>query len=173
MDALPPVASSSAPAGAPSGRRRWLILASVAVVAMLIGAVAASTVLIALDRVGRSDVQYTVRVFLVDDITPAQKAGVEATLSELRSVEQVRFRTREQALREFQERYKDEPNLTRDVKLDTMPESFQLVIAAERFDCAVFVPVSRVSGVEEVLVVQLASDGKERAIIGCPGMRKK
>ncbi|GAB1693508.1 cell division protein FtsX [Krasilnikovia sp. M28-CT-15] len=166
-----PVGTPPGEHGVPSPRRRRLVLASVAMAGILVGASATIAILFATDRTGRAGNQYTVRVFLKKGITSEQQTAVESALSALPSAKRIEFRTREQALRELQEMYESQPQ-DKPITVDDMSESFTLTTSAGPFDCDAFIPVGQLPGVSEVNIAQLGGNGKPQALVKCVPSRR-
>lgn len=135
---------------------------------MLVGAIAATTVIAIAGRNGQPEHRFNVTVFLGKDVTIQQKADVESALSALHPVDGVQFEDREEAWRKFQETFKDRPDLIASSKAEYLPESFRLVATGEVFDCAALASVARLPGVDETVVAQLPAEGRPGAVVKCP-----
>ncbi|WP_200210672.1 permease-like cell division protein FtsX [Micromonospora coerulea] len=165
LDEQPPIGTPAAGTEPPTPRPRWRLLLVVAAVAMLVGALAATTVVLV---IGRGDQhQYAVNVFLNKDVTAEQKAAIESALDALEPVESIRFESREQAWQHFKEMFKDSPDMIAQASADAMPESFRLTTKGREFDCARLVPIRRLPGVDEIQVIQRPTKGKPGAAVGC------
>jgi cell division transport system permease protein len=70
--------------------------------------------------------QVEVSVFLQDDITPAERDDIRTTLEQLEVVKGVAYVTKEEALEEFKDIYRDQPELTENVTEDVLPASFRV-----------------------------------------------
>jgi cell division transport system permease protein len=162
-----PVPFTATPPFVPSVRkRRWTALLAVAVVAMLLGAGIASTVILGFG-VGQPSFKYAVSVFLNHDITDEQKTAVGSSLSRMHTVDGVHFENRDAAWKKFQGTFKDHPAILNSTKPDSLPESFRAETAGRVFDCAAVVAVRQLPGVEQITVVQYPSKGRPGATVGC------
>ncbi len=110
--------------------------------------------------------EYAVSVFLKLDATAEQKAAVEEALSDVDDVDTVRFESREQAWKEFQEMAKDRQDLLAGGSA-SLPESFRLDIVAAAFDCESLDVLLSLPVVERVIVVQRPEDDEPGAKINC------
>jgi hypothetical protein len=93
-----------------------------------------------------------VRVFLTRDATPAQKGRVESTLLGHRFIREVRFVSKEEALKAFR---KEQPELTKNLHTNPLPDAF--VAGPKRGEKALPIAASvrGVPGVEHVSVSSL------------------
>lgn len=162
-----PLPTDIPPAGTePSApRRRRGLLLVVAAAAMLVAALAATAVVLVVNRGDQH--QYAVNVFLTQDVTAEQKAAIESALHALQPVEAIRFETREQAWQHFKEMFRDSPGVIEQASADAMPESFRLTTKGREFDCTRLTPIRRLSGVNEIQVLQQPVKGKPGATVGC------
>ena len=135
-------------------RPRRALLAAVAVLAMLIGAGAATAVFLAIGSPGRSEHRFAVRVFLDTDATADQKAAVEAALPAFEPSGDVTFVSREAAWQKFQDVMKDRPDVLKVAKKQDLPESFDFETTGRSFDCAEYASVRQMPGVDRVQVIQ-------------------
>lgn len=131
-------------------RRPWFLLALVVVASILVGAGAATGVLL---LTGQNANRYTVNVWLNSDATAEQKAAIQAALPAFDPIGEVKFEDHEAAFKRFQELYKDSPEFA-DVSKDAVPESFQLETKGRRFDCTGYDKVRHMPGVSKVQVIQ-------------------
>lgn len=162
-----PLAALSDPTPeAPARRRRWLPLVVVGVVALLVGAVAATVTVLALGG-GPAQHRYSVAVFLTHDATPQQKDAIRTKLGTLHPVDGIRFESRQQAYARFKEMFKDKPDLVNGTDPDSLPESFRLTTSGTEFDCAAFTKVRHLPGVDNTVVVQPAVHGHPGAEVAC------
>ncbi|MGK5739295.1 permease-like cell division protein FtsX [Micromonospora sp. URMC 103] len=156
------------PPGAPESpaprRRRWIPLVLVGVVAMLVGAGAATAVTLAVTR--SEPHEYAVNVYLEQDATPEQKAAIGSALDVLKPVER-RFETREQAWAHYKELFKDHPEALAAGSLDAMPESFRLRTRSRTFDCALLAPVRDLPSVDKIQVLQMPRADEAGAEVAC------
>ncbi|MGI5212725.1 permease-like cell division protein FtsX [Plantactinospora sp. CA-290183] len=174
----PPSTVPPAPAVPPPGAadrsaawRPWILLAAVAVLAMLVGAGAATAVVLAFapDGPPRPQQRYETRVTLTMDATAEQKAAVEAALTARYPADGVRLESRAETWERFREVFKDDPELLDRVRPDDLPESFLVRSGGRVFDCAGLAPVERLPGVDQIRVRQLAAGGLPDAdLLGCP-----
>jgi hypothetical protein len=65
-------------------------------------------------------------VFLLDDVTPAQRTAIQEALERHPDVEEVDFETKEEAYERFVEIFGDNPDLVAGVTAAAMPESFRV-----------------------------------------------
>ncbi|HEX5594691.1 MAG TPA: permease-like cell division protein FtsX [Micromonosporaceae bacterium] len=140
----------------------------VAAVAMVVGALAASTVFLV---VGHQH-HYAVYVYLHEDVTTEQKGAIESALDALQPVGGIRFESGEQAFQRLRELFQDSPDMIRRFSADALPESFRLTTKSREFDCARLVPIWRLPGVNEIQVVQVPTKGKAPAVVGCGPMAR-
>jgi cell division transport system permease protein len=134
-------------------RSRFPLLA-VAVFSTLLGAAAATGVFLVAGLPGQPTHRYTVNIFLESEVTPPQKAAIEAAIPAFEPSGQVRFETREEAWRNFQDMAKDRPDVLRETKMEYMPESFNLETEGRLFDCTGYAKVRHMPGVDRLQVVQ-------------------
>jgi cell division protein FtsX len=132
---------------------------------MLVGAVAATTVVLVVSRGDQHE--YAISVFLTRDVTAEQKTAIESALHALQPVEAIKFESREQAWQHFKEMFKDSPDMIAQASADAMPESFRLTTKGREFDCARLIPIRRLPGVDEIQVIQRPIKGKPGAVVGC------
>jgi cell division transport system permease protein len=59
-------------------------------------------------------------------VTPEQRSELKADLEAMPQVEQVFYESQEQAYKQFQEQFKDSPDLVENVTADALPESFRV-----------------------------------------------
>lgn len=137
-----------------SAWRSRFLLAAVAVFAALVGAAAATGVFLATGLPGRPAHRYAVNIFLEGDVTAAQRAAIEAALPAFQPNGKVRFETREEAWKRFQEMMKDRPDVLEDARMESMPESFKLETEGPRFDCTGYAKVRHLPGVDQLQVIQ-------------------
>jgi cell division transport system permease protein len=84
---------------------------------------------------GSLDEQVEVSVFLVDEITDAQRADVRTTIDDLEVVSKITFVTKEEAYEEFKKLYADQPALWENITPDVLPASFRVQLTdPERVD---------------------------------------
>ena len=67
-----------------------------------------------------------VSVFLRGDVTEAQRQAIDAAISSNPLVEKRTYETREEALKRFQELWKDSPEFVESVGANSLPESFRI-----------------------------------------------
>lgn len=78
---------------------------------------------------GYWDDRTQVSIYLVDDISEAQRGEVRRKLNEIPVVEGVEFESKEQAYERFQEWFKDSPDFVRNVSPDKLPASYRVSLA--------------------------------------------
>lgn len=84
---------------------------------------------------GELEERVEVQVFLTDDITEDQQAGIRDTLTDLRVVGGVDYISKAEAFEEWKERYANEPVLVENVDEETLPASFRVTMGdPERVD---------------------------------------
>jgi cell division transport system permease protein len=137
----------------PAWQRRAL-MAAVAVLAMLIGAGAATSVLLVTGLPGQPTLHFSVIVYLAKDVTAAQKATIEAALPSFEPTGAVKFTSRAQAWRQLQTMMKDRPDLLRDMTEEDAPESYSLDTKGRLFDCTGYARVRHLPGVDKLQVIQ-------------------
>lgn len=157
QDAVAAPATATTPLEASAWRSKFLLLA-VAAFSTLIGAAAATGVFLVTGLPGQPAHRYTVNIFLASDVTAAQKAAIEAALPAFKPSGKVKFETREEAWKKFQEMAKDRPDVLREAKMEQMPESFSLETEGGRFDCTGYAKVRHMPGVDELQVLQHRAD---------------
>ncbi|WP_027344935.1 permease-like cell division protein FtsX [Hamadaea tsunoensis] len=141
------------PAEQPSPRGR-LRIAAVAVVAMLVGAAAATGILSLTGLPGQPVHRFSVFVYLTHDVTADQKASIRAALPSFDPTGDITFVSRDDAWRIFQERAKDFPDLLKGTTADSLPESFTLQTKGRLFDCTGYAKVRHLPGVDRIQVLQ-------------------
>lgn len=67
-----------------------------------------------------------VSIFLKNDVTEAQRTGLEAALKSDPLVREVKFETKAEAHKRFQELFRDAPDLVNAVPPDKLPESYRV-----------------------------------------------
>lgn len=162
--------SAPSPAAPPardrSATRRRSIVRVAAAAVFLAGAAAATAVFLLLDPDHQPQRQHSAPIFLQDrhdvsvflelDATAGQRETVASALTALDPVGRIRFESHEEAWADFQELFKDSPELIANTKMEQMPESFRLTTAGEEFDCAALASVRQLPGVDEVVVLPAA-----------------
>jgi cell division protein FtsX len=99
---------------------------------------------------------YAVSVFLDLDATDADKRAIEAALPDLHPVGGIQFENHQQAWQRFQEEFKDSPDLLKSTKPENLPESYRLTVADLAPVCPAVHRIRKLSGVDEVITVDLA-----------------
>ncbi|MEV4621425.1 permease-like cell division protein FtsX [Asanoa sp. NPDC049573] len=118
--------------------------------------------------VGRpAESSYEIRVFLERDATEAQKAAVRTALERLDLTGEVRFKTREEAAADAQEKFKDYPDVLDSMTADNLPETFEATITTREPSCAGISPIAGLGGVDEMFVVRPATDDRPGVRLGC------
>jgi cell division protein FtsX len=113
--------------------------------------------------------RYEVAVYLEQDATTDQKEAIRAVLTDLRSVDELRYQTREQAWERFKEQYKDSPDILNASRPDQMQNSFLFSTTGKTFDCAAIVaPVRDLPGVDAVTAGLPVTGDRPGAQIICP-----
>jgi cell division transport system permease protein len=130
------------------------VVVLVAVVALLVGAGAATGVWFVTRPPDVPVHQFTVTILLENDATPEQKAAIEAALPAFKAKGAITFTNRDEAWREMQEMMKDRPDFLESTGKDAMPESFNLETEGRLFDCTGYTTVRHMAGVDEIQVVQ-------------------
>lgn len=151
---------------APTRRPRWLVLLSATVAAFLVGAAAATAVIVLAGRYEQPH-EFSVLVYLDQDITAEQKASLQAALAALDPDGGVRFESREDALKNAQDLFKDSPDLLSSLDAQSMPESFKLTFSEVVFDCGRLTEARRMAGVHQVKVIQRPENDRPAADIAC------
>jgi cell division protein FtsX len=144
------------PVAARSAWRGLALIGAGAVVSMLIGAAAAFGVFHFAGMPGQSMQRFTVHIHLDTDVTPEQKAAVQAKLPLFEPVGQVKLKTKEEALRDYQELRKINSSFPEVSDASELFESFSLEAEAEGFlfDCAGYTAVRHMPGVARIQVLQ-------------------
>jgi cell division transport system permease protein len=79
--------------------------------------------------------QVEVSVFLVDEITEAQRTDIRNTIDDLEVAKRVIYVTKEEAYEEFKDLYRDQPALWENITADVLPASFRVQLTdPERVD---------------------------------------
>ncbi|MEV0273550.1 permease-like cell division protein FtsX [Hamadaea sp. NPDC050747] len=165
-DSLDQDADESAPNPvASSARRRWVLPVSV-VSAFLVGAAAATAVIVLTGRLEPAH-RFTVMAILEENVTAEQKAAVQSALSALDGVEEVVFESSEDAQRKMQDGLRGDPALAQQVSTITMPASYQADFHERVFDCGRLTPVAHLLGIREVTVHQRPTADRPGARIAC------
>ncbi|MEU4220180.1 permease-like cell division protein FtsX [Actinoplanes sp. NPDC026623] len=163
---VPAPEESAVPAPAkPSARRRRSLLAAGALCLMLVGAAAATGVLLVTGVPGQPMHHFAVTVYLDSDATAEQKAAIKEALPAFEPTGEVEFRDRASAWRRFQEMMKDRPDVLKDANESSMPESFNLETKGRFFDCAGYTKVRHLPGVDQLQVIQNRVHGYGATII--------
>jgi cell division protein FtsX len=131
-------------------------------------------------------------VFLADDVTDGQRDAIQQKLTAMASIRDVTLETKQQAWEEFQQQFKDSPDLLAQTRPDSLPATFRATVTDSALAEAVKAVIGPTAGVEDVavnlggtkvpktegLVVQVSGDatdgqraGIERAIQAVPGAR--
>lgn len=98
-----------------------------------------------------ADCAVTVRVFLAEDVTPAQRTGIEDELRDHDSVSEVEYRSSEEALREANEDARENPELGH-VPDAKFPASFGVTVADGKSGEALVREMTVQPGVRDVRV---------------------
>jgi hypothetical protein len=159
-----PEAAEPTPAK-PSAWRRRSLLAVGALCAMVIGAAAATGVLLLTGPPGLPMHHFTVNVYLDKEATADQKAAIEAALPAFEPTGEIEFKDRAYAWKHFQEMMKDQPDMLEDVQESNMPESFGLETKGRLFDCTGYTRVRHLPGVKQIQVVQHRVNGYGATIV--------
>ncbi|MEO3924346.1 permease-like cell division protein FtsX [Micromonosporaceae bacterium B7E4] len=165
-----PAGSSSTVSDRPAPGRHWIVVAVVALAAMLVGALATAATLFAIrDDQPQPQHRYEVRVRLDLAATAEQKTVVESALSTRYPADAIRTESRAEAYERFKELFKDQPDLLESVRPDSLPESLLVVTVGRLFDCAALAAVKGMTGVDGIIVRQLAAVGRPDAVLlNCP-----
>ncbi|MDI6869900.1 MAG: permease-like cell division protein FtsX [Bacillota bacterium] len=91
----------------------------------------------------------TIRVFLVDDLSPVQQAYLAERLKRLENVETATFISRDQALERLKKQFPDRPELFEIVTDNPLPDSFEVEVKEPAKIGAVAREISRLPGVEK------------------------
>ncbi|WP_436533936.1 permease-like cell division protein FtsX [Actinoplanes sp. HUAS TT8] len=121
---------------------------------MLLGAGAATGVFLVTGLPGQPVHTFAVYVYLETDATAEQKAAVQAALPAFDPTGEVKFTSREEAWKHFQELGKSNPEILQGAKMEYLPESFGLETKGRLFDCAGYTKVRHMPGVNKVQVIQ-------------------
>ena len=127
--------------------------------ALLVGAGAATGVLLITGLPRQPMHKFTVNVFLETDATAEQKAAAEAALPAFEPDGDVQFTTRDEAWRQFQEVAKDRPDILENARKEAMPEHFGLETEGRLFDCTGYAKARHMPAVDEVQVLQHRVNG--------------
>ncbi|MCA2219413.1 permease-like cell division protein FtsX [Jidongwangia harbinensis] len=155
------------PPAPPRPSRLWFVVtAAVTVLALAAGAAGAVSVLLVSGWRKPLDREYQVSVFLKDDITEAQRTAVQTELAKFPARDGVRFESRAEAFKRFEELWKDEQDKPQ-VEADDLPESFRLTVIATEFDCAPLRAVGALPGVNRPIVSMMPAKGRPGSAIAC------
>lgn len=100
--------------------------------------------------VGRWEGKVEINVFLRDDITPEQTKEQGQAISEMPEVAQVFYVSQEDAFKEYQEMFKDSPQLTENVDPTALPASYRIKLRDPKTVDAVRTRIEGRPGVDEV-----------------------
>lgn len=136
--------------------RRWIVLLAVALVALIVGAAASTSILLLSGWRKPAEQRYGVAFFLEKEITAAQAATIQTELAKL-PAKDLRHESSEEAFARFKETYKSRPALIEDIEKngskDSLPASFRLTMSASDFDCGAMAAISKLPGVKQHSVV--------------------
>jgi hypothetical protein len=144
----------AAPVAARSAWRGRALIGAGVVLSMLIGAAAAFGVFHFAGMPGQSVQRFTVHIHLDTDVTPEQKSAVQAKLPLFEPVGQVKLKTKEEALRDYQELRKINSSVPEVSDASELFESFSLETEGFLFDCAGYTAVRHMPGVARIQVLQ-------------------
>lgn len=150
---------TAVPAPQQSPWRRRSLFAAVVVVSMLLGAAAATGVLLVTGLPTQPVHRYVVNIYLEAETTADQKAAIEAALPAFNPSGDVHFEDQAEAWRKFQVALKSRPDLLRSSTKEDMPESFRLETKGRVFDCAGYTKVRHMPGVDKIQVLQRRMHG--------------
>lgn len=91
-----------------------------------------------------------VRVFLLDELSPAQQAYLGQRLNRLDNVRTVTFVSRDEALKRLKKQFSDRPDLLEIVTENPLPDSFEVEVKEPARVAAVAAQAGRLPGVEKV-----------------------
>lgn len=151
----------------PPAGRRWLHLLVAAAVALVLGSVASTTVMLVAGWRYVPEREFTVSVAMEPDADARQRDAVKQALGVLQSRDGVRLETREQAYQRLRERVGNDPVQLEGITVDAMPESLSLTTVDRDFDCGPLPAVRRMSGVDRVRVVVRPGFGRPGAELVC------
>jgi len=145
--------------------RSWVRLCLAVAAGLLIGAVAATAVVLVVNRPPENE--YAVTVFLMVNASAEQKAAIESALHGLHPVDGIQFEDHAQAYQHFKELFKDHPDFIARTSANALPESYRLRTRGRVFDCAAVAPVRHLLGVDEIHVIQEPVGGHPGAAVAC------
>lgn len=77
--------------------------------------------------VGTEGTRYDcIRVFLKDDLTAEELESMELFISQMKEVEQYQYVSKDEAMEEFKQMYKDNPRIIEEIKGNPLPASFMV-----------------------------------------------
>ena len=147
--------------------RRTPMLFGVAAGALVAGALASTTVLLVAGYRHVPERRFEVTVTLQDAATAEQRSTVHSELADLPADGEVRFETREQALKRYKQSWKDDPERVAGVQVESMPEAFHVTSTGREFECGPIPGIRELSGVDRAWVVMRPSGSRPGAELAC------
>ncbi|MEU4621010.1 permease-like cell division protein FtsX [Actinoplanes sp. NPDC023801] len=147
--------------------RRWLHLLGTAAGALVLGAVASTTVMLVAGWRYVPEREFTVAVSMEPDADLRQRDAVEQALGALPARDGIRLETREQAYQKLRERAGNDPVQLEGVTAESMPESLSLTTVGRDFECGPLPAVRKMAGVDRVRVVMRPGAGRPGAELVC------
>ncbi|AEV85827.1 hypothetical protein ACWT_4808 [Actinoplanes sp. SE50] len=143
-------------------KRRSVTLLATALVALVVGAAGATSVLLLSGWRKPAEQRYNVSFFLKQSVTAAQTSAIRTELEKVPAVKDLRYESKEEALAKFKEMYKDKPEMIEAIEKsgsdNGLPVSFRLDMKASDFDCRTMEAIRALPGVEQYSVVMGSID---------------
>lgn len=78
-----------------------------------------------------------IRVFLRDDVTAEERASMQSFVQKMDEVKSVKYISKEEALEEYKEMFKDQPEMIEEIEGNPLPASFRVRMTDPKFNAAV------------------------------------
>jgi len=92
-----------------------------------------------------------VSIFLADDVTDEQRAGIESRLDSSPEVKSYIYESKDEAFERFQQQFSQQPELVENTPADALPESFRVeLVNPERYEVIAAEFPSGENGVDQV-----------------------
>jgi cell division transport system permease protein len=78
-----------------------------------------------------------IRVFLKDNVTVEERASMTTFIQKMNEVKSIKYISKEEALKEYQQMFKDQPDMLREIEGNPLPASFRIRMKDPKYNAIV------------------------------------